>query len=475
MLTKEQFHPDNLTQDDLIAFSKRYKYAPVLFCQEILLVEPDDNQVEILNAALNNDYLAVASGRGIGKSWVLGMIALWRLACWPGAKVLLFSNTSDQAKKTLWPPLIALLRKSLITDWFFSSSEMVHFHGEPELAFISRVSWSENTIESVSGYHSPNMWYLCDEASALPTPLLDNLYHSCTETNNGMVLTSNPTRNSGWYYDRWGNKRWVTMSIDSRSSRFTDKDKIQDLIDQYGEDSDTVRVQVRGLFPLQSSSTILSTEELERSTTGTPPEDNSAQVVSIGLDIGGGGDPTVWCIRRGNKVVAWEEAFTETEGPLIQRTTEICAKYQPHYLIYDKTGLGHFLGTPLAAVIPKHTTLIGRNFGTDSPQPDCFNTRAWLYRRLRDWVRDGGHIGRDVKVKEDLRATEYVYDDKGRIKLISKDKIREALGRSPDRSDALALSCGYSGSLVMPPAGGGAKMQGRNIAAAMMQASGWSG
>ena len=41
---------------------------------------------------------------------------------------------------------------------------------------------------------------------------------------------------------------------------------------------------------------------------------------------------------------------------------------------------------------------------------------------------------------EELLATNYTYTDAGRIKIVSKDEIKEELGRSPDRSDAVALT-----------------------------------
>ena len=56
-LNKDLFLRENLTMEDIKAFQQRYKDNPVLFAQEILLIEPDDNQVTILNAIRDGDYV----------------------------------------------------------------------------------------------------------------------------------------------------------------------------------------------------------------------------------------------------------------------------------------------------------------------------------------------------------------------------------------------------------------------------------
>lgn len=472
-LNKDLFNRDRLTTEDLKVFINRYKDDPILFAKEILLIEPDDNQTKILTSIIENDYVSVGSGRGVGKTISIAIIALWVLCTRYGAKVLVLANTDQQSKTILWAPLVSLMKQSMVSTWFTSSTEMINFTDDPETSFIRRITWSENSVESVSGYHAKSMIYLCDEASKMPNILLDNLYASCTEAWNKMLLTSNPTRNTGYFYDTFTNPNWFNLSIDSRSSKWTDKNKIQELIDQYGEDSDVVRVQVKGEFPRESAMSIISQGDIDRSMTASTPVSLDSDVISIGLDIGGGGDATCWVVRRAYKILEIVKEYTEHDELIIQTTAKLSRKYQPNYVIFDKTVIGFFLGPRLASVVPQHTEVIGRNFGDASPAPDCFNMRSWLYRRLRDWVKGGGVIGRNLEIRDELLATEYVIDDKGRIKLIKKDIIRGNIGRSPDASDALALSCGYNGTLEIRPAFGGRSIQTKSIVNMMMEASKW--
>lgn len=62
----------------------------------------------------------------------------------------------------------------------------------------------------------------------------------------------NPTRNTGKFHRIvFGSERdrWRQKIIDSRTAKFTNKTLIEEWIQDYGEDSDFVRVRVRGIAP----------------------------------------------------------------------------------------------------------------------------------------------------------------------------------------------------------------------------------
>jgi len=71
-----------------------------------------------------------------------------------------------------------------------------------------------------------------------------------------------------------------------------------------------------------------------------------------------------------------------------------------------------------------------------------------VYDRLRDeltanleaWMRDGGAIPEDAKLALELHQPEWIQNVNGRVKVTPKTEIRKAIGRSPDRYDAVALS-----------------------------------
>ena len=68
------------------------------------------------------------------------------------------------------------------------------------------------------------------------------------------------------------------------------------------------------------------------------------------------------------------------------------------------------------------------------------NRRAEMWDSMRKWLRDGGAIPDDYELTKELAAVTYTYDGQSRLKLESKEVIRERVGFSPDRADALALT-----------------------------------
>ena len=448
MLSKELFSPENFTKEDLKAFIGRYQGDPFLFSSEVLGIEPDDNQRTIIESVLNNKYSAVASGRGIGKTYTIAILSAWTICVKPEAVVLVSSNTASQSKATIWAPLTKILKSSAIGEWFDYTTELIFFKGDPSTSYIKRLIWSENSVEAVAGYHSPNMLYLLDEASKYPSAVIDTMRGSCTQEWNRMLLTSNPTQTSGYFYETRDSKRWNFLEIDSRSSAHTNKEEIDSVIQEYGEDSDYVRVQVLGKFPRKSSSNIIPPDILNISFDSTPPHTSTNELCVIGLDVGGGKDKTCWVVRKGLTLLEVVSLQTPEEEQIITKTIELKEKYKADKLVFDRTGIGFFLGPRFEQRLGPNIDVVGVGFGDQSLTPDCANMRAFIYKRLSDWFKQGGIIGAQPKIKRQLTATVYVMDNKGRIQLIPKKDIITELGHSPDEADALALSCGFNGNLT---------------------------
>lgn len=66
------------------------------------------------------------------------------------------------------------------------------------------------------------------------------------------------------------------------------------------------------------------------------------------------------------------------------------------------------------------------------------NLRTEAYAELARDIRAGFYIPEDVRAE--LLAQQVTIDTRGRIALVPKDLVKKALGRSPDRSDAIALA-----------------------------------
>ena len=68
------------------------------------------------------------------------------------------------------------------------------------------------------------------------------------------------------------------------------------------------------------------------------------------------------------------------------------------------------------------------------------NLRAQSHWRLRELLeRNEATLPRDEELLEELLAIEWQLSPTGKIQIVSKDTIRETLGRSPDKADAVVM------------------------------------
>ena len=120
--------------------------------------------------------------------------------------------------------------------------------------FCSAQSCKEDNSEAFAGQHAATStsFYVFDEASAVPDKIHEVAEGGLTDGEPMFFMFGNPTRNRGAFHkatfglDR---KRWIVRTIDSRTCKFSNKDLIAEWVADKGEDSDFVRVRVRGLPP----------------------------------------------------------------------------------------------------------------------------------------------------------------------------------------------------------------------------------
>ena len=88
-------------------------------------------------------------------------------------------------------------------------------------------------------------------------------------------------------------------------------------------------------------------------------------------------------------------------------------------------------------------------FGGKALQEKRFvNRRAEMWYSVREWLKNGGRLPQNEWLKAELTAPTYSFDASGRIKLESKEDIRERLNRSTDLADALALT--FAAPVALP-------------------------
>jgi hypothetical protein len=101
--------------------------------------------------------------------------------------------------------------------------------------------------------------------------------------------------------------RWNSAAIDSRTVKITNKEQIQRWIDDYGEDSDFVRVRVRGVFPRVDAESFIP---FELANNAVEREFMQAGAIVLGVDPGRfGDDPSVIYPRCGRDAITRPRDF----------------------------------------------------------------------------------------------------------------------------------------------------------------------
>jgi len=400
--------------------------------------------------------LAVASGRGIGKTALLAWIIDWFCNTRPHCQVLVTSNTEVQLQTKTWRELakwgkisrVKQVDGSGVFEW---TATKYYMKQHPETWFAAAIPWNADRPEAFAGTHEKDVLIVFDEASGIPDVIWDTTQGVMTSSGSMWIVFGNPTKNSGRFFEVCFGKfrhRWETKSIDSRQSKRADKGEIENWIADYGEDSDYVRVMVRGVAPRSSWNQFISREDV-----GKCREYRAVVVegmrVLIGVDVARfGDDQTVICIRQGRKVIGFERYRELDLMQSASRVAESIGKYGARLVLVDEGGVGGGVIDRLRQM--GYGNVIGVQFGSSATDDrKWFNKRSEMWGLMREWLREGAEIPKDEDLMVDLCGPEYGFDKNQRIMLERKEDMKRRGLASPDLGDALALTFAQ-GRVVMP-------------------------
>lgn len=394
--------------------------------------------------------IAIASGHGIGKSALVSWIILWAISTFEDTKGVVTANTENQLKTKTWAELAKWHRMCITRDWFeftatalFSKAE-----GHEKTWRVDMVSWSERNTEAFAGLHNQGKRILLifDEASAIHDMIWEVSEGALTDKDTQIIWCcfGNPTKNTGRFRECFAKykHRWFTKQIDSRTVLMTNKEQLDKWVADYGEDSDFVRVRVRGVFPATSSNALLGPEEIDEAMQRVYREHEIDYAgVIMGVDIARQGDDSSAIARRQGRMAYPIRKLKVPDTMLV--ADQVGMEMDEHNVdgtFIDATG-GYGVGVVDAL------RQLGRDpvevyFSGKATDPRYFNKRSEMYFELAKWVKAGGALPLDPELKEELCACTYTYQG-DKFRLDDKDSIKDVIGRSPDKADALALTFAY--------------------------------
>lgn len=254
--------------------------------------------------------LATASGNGVGKSALVSWIILWSLSTFEDTRGIVTANTENQLRTKTWAELAKWYRLFIAKHWFTLTATAIYsVDPEHEKTWrIDQIPWSEQNSEAFAGLHNKGkrIVVIMDEASAIPDIIWEVTEGALTDEGTEIIwaVFGNPTRNDGRFHDCFTKfrSRWKAWQIDSRTVKITNKEQLNQWIEDYGEDSDFVRVRVSGVFPSVSDRQFIPSSYVEAARTrkiSALQYNFAAKIISVDPSWTGG-DEFVIGLRQGN-------------------------------------------------------------------------------------------------------------------------------------------------------------------------------
>lgn len=422
-----------------------------------ILTDIRDGLIDI-NTAIR---LAVASGHGIGKSCLVAWIILWAFSTAPDTRGVVTANTETQLKTKTWAELGKWFNLFIGREHFtLTATALMSKDPSRERTWrIDMIPWSEKNPEAFAGLHNKGkrLLLIMDEASAILDIIHETAEGALTDSDTEIIwlMFGNPTRNTGRFKEAFPGGRfahmWKSRNIDSRTVPITNKELLNGWIQAYGDDSDFVRIRVKGEFPRTGEMEFISASDVDEAVAREAIAQRTDAFV-MGVDVARfGANESVIFFRKGRDAQTIPPIRLRgiDTVALAAKVAEAYHKYHADAIFVDGGGVGGGVVDNLRAL---HLFCFDINFGS---KPDGVgfaagaqgeryaNKRAEMWGSLRAWLRSGGAIPDLPDLKQQLIGPTYTFNNQMAIQLERKEDMMKRGVDSPDLADALALTFAY--------------------------------
>jgi hypothetical protein len=448
-------------------FQRRYRYDPVGFARDCIDWRGGNlhaYQADTLNNLVKHKREAVRGPHGLGKSTDAAIAILWFALTRDGEdwKIPTTASAWRQLTKYLWPEVhkwARRLRWHLIgREPFDTRHELLYTN--LKLATGEAFAIASNQPELIEGAHAEQMLIIFDEAKAIPDRTWDALEGAFTGPGEKYALAiSTPGDTSGRFhaihkhepgYEDWHTKH-VTLEEAIAAGRLTwawAKQRLK----QWGEKSAVYQNRVLGEFAAGDEDSVIPLAWIELANQRWQQWDDAGRpgrFACVAIDVGRGGDKSTYAHRydvddMNLRVIAKIDEDNVADTMHVADTTLGVLDGKGGYAIVDVIGIGAGVFDRLRQLKKK---VFAFNAGKATSKRDRSkelgfrNVRAAAWWNLREQLDPdfGSDIGLppDDELTGDLTAVKQVNREEGKIQIEPKDQVRERIGRSPDRGDAV--------------------------------------
>lgn len=430
----------------------------------MLGIRPLSYQKKILLSVRDNRSTAVASCHGAGKTMVAAMVVLWFFCTRKPAVVITTAPTGRQVKNLLWRyirKLHAKARRKL--PGTVLSVEMKTDSAEDSdwwaLGFASRDS------NAAQGVHSENVLIVYDEATGVDDEIRDSLEGALGDVNARELALGNPTGDTGFFRDAWEKSKsfWKTINISAlktpnvRSRKrlvpgLVGHEWVDKIRTRFGEKHPFWICRVLGRWFNFSDERCVTKSVIREAQDRwlTLPEGGER---ILGADIAAEGqDSTALVMRVGRKLYTVDVYHEGDPVANARRILDTAKSENADKIHVDATGIGLGVYSKLLELQEQGAAgdieIVKIVWGWSARDKSTYN-------RLLDeiWfaVRDGFDPANpeavaidpaDSVLAEQLNLRRWKMDNRGKIKVETKNELRARGAGSPDVGDAAAL-CFY--------------------------------
>ena len=485
-----------------------YVFDPEKWAYDHCGFKADVWQAEAFADFARHGFIAISTGTGTGKTAFLSILVLFFLSTRPFPKVPCTAPSQDQLHGALWAEIAKWRRKSeFLMKTFEWTKTTVKHKAFPEnwmaIARTARLQSNKKTVETLQGLHEKHILMVVDEASGVPDQVMNAVDGAITTPGACVVLTSNPTRRTGYFYRTITDKlMWIENGgdfavkfVSCENAKHCDPKHISRAIRIYGKESDFYRVKVLGLPPRTDSQVLISPEQIyaahergrrleeegvsEESLVDSSKDGVSqlTNVVVISCDPARyGDDSTVFLVRTGQKLTRREVLHHKKTTEVAQIGWKLIKEHNADHMCVDTIGIGAGVADRLDEYLEDHNRKakqekalnlvfdtvvhhveVGKNpeaentkdkngnfynkeDATKAARDKYFNLRSQLFWLAKTHIDLALFCIVTPELDEELSSIGYGWDQRDKkIKIESKDTIKKVLKRSPNDADAFAL------------------------------------
>ena len=289
-----------------------------------------------------------------------------------------------------------------------------------------------------------------DEPAQIKSELWSEVILPTLVDRDGWAVFIGTPKGQNFFYEVWQDaqkaKEWYTCMVRADESGLFDvggeygPERLEQLKREMPETK--FRQEMLCDFTASCENVLITIDEATEACNRTySKEDVHLAPVVLGVDVARYGDDSCVITRRQGLVAYEPKVFRDVDNmTFASYLMHEIDKHHPDAVFVD-AGRGEGVIDRCRQMGYDITEV---NFGSRAQNPEKYiNKRVEMWDEMHEWIKSGGAIPNVPELKSELVVPEYSFDAANRMKLSSKDEIKEVMGKSPDIADSLALTFAY--------------------------------